>query len=149
MKTIEEFMSRVKVDGVSGCWEWQSYICKRDGYGKIGFDGKIIGTHRISYILHHGSIPDGLFVLHKCDNRKCVNPEHLYVGTAKDNMNDKMDRDRHFNGHSAKTHCNYGHEFTAENTLFRKQKMKNGKPWRACKMCAKIRGEKWRANKQV
>lgn len=75
----------------SGCQEWQSTL-HRDGYGKFWFRGKQIQAHRVSYRLQVGEIPAGLFVLHRCDNRKCVNPEHLYVGTAKQNVRDKVDR---------------------------------------------------------
>lgn len=86
----ERFLNKVKVQE-NGCHEWQSTI-HRDGYGKFWFDGKQIQAHRMSYSLFVGDIPDGLFVLHKCDNRKCVNPEHLYLGTASDNCKDKVER---------------------------------------------------------
>ena len=70
---------------LSGCWEWIRSLS--DGYGRI-YVGKTMRAHRFSYELYVGKIPDGLCVLHKCDNRKCVNPEHLYVGTRQDNALD-------------------------------------------------------------
>ena len=83
-----------------GCWEWQKYIA-RNGYGEMGYGwnaatgrGVTILTHRASWIVHHGAIPEGAMVLHKCDNRKCINPDHLYIGDAQDNVNDMHERDR-------------------------------------------------------
>ncbi len=72
----------------SGCWEWQAARDK-NGYGIFGdaaFTTKF--AHRISWILHRGEIPAGMGILHSCDNPRCVNPEHLFVGTQSDNMKD-------------------------------------------------------------
>lgn len=75
----------------SGCIEWQSTI-HRDGYGKFWHKGKQIQAHRVAYELFKGGIPEGMWVLHHCDNRKCVNPDHLYAGTPKQNVLDKVRR---------------------------------------------------------
>lgn len=75
----------------SGCHEWNAAL-HRDGYGKFYFRGKDVASHRASYILNVGEVPEGLMVLHKCDNRKCVNPNHLYIGTAKQNVKDMHER---------------------------------------------------------
>jgi len=64
------------------------------GYGNLKVKGKTYGSHRASYIDEHGEIPDGLQVLHTCDCRLCVNPDHLYAGTHKQNMDDKRIRKR-------------------------------------------------------
>lgn len=77
----------------SGCHEWQSTI-HHDGYGRFWYRTGQIFAHRMSYLLNHGEIPNGLLVLHRCDNRKCVNPEHLYIGTAKKNTQDMFERNR-------------------------------------------------------
>jgi predicted XRE-type DNA-binding protein len=75
----------------SGCHEWQSTL-HRDGYGKFWFDGGQIQSHRMAWMLFVGDIPEGKMILHKCDNRKCVNVDHLYIGNAKQNTRDKVER---------------------------------------------------------
>lgn len=82
-----------KVNKREGCWEWTGTLHK-SGYGgtcagksRTGKNGTIT-THRLSWLLTFGDIPDKLFVLHKCDNKKCVRPDHLFLGTQKDNMGD-------------------------------------------------------------
>lgn len=76
----------------NGCWEFVGAL--RSGYGAIKFKNKIMGTHRVSYELSYGDIPEGFLVCHKCDNRKCINPDHLFLGTHKDNMQDCLVKGR-------------------------------------------------------
>ena len=78
-----------KVQKTENCWEWRGSI-KFDGYGS--FDGN--QAHIWSWVLNCGPVPSGLWVLHTCDNRKCVRPSHLYLGTAKDNSRDRDIRHR-------------------------------------------------------
>ena len=91
-KYIDRFWERVDVRGTDECWEWQAGTSS--GYGRLTINGKDFRTHRISWILHNGEIPDGLFVCHKCDNRLCVNPNHFFLGTHEDNMKDKIRKGR-------------------------------------------------------
>lgn len=75
-----------KVDASGECWEWTAHT-NNDGYGMFWFEGRNIGAHRMSWMLEHGETPDD-WVLHKCGNRKCVNPKHLYRGSPLDNARD-------------------------------------------------------------
>jgi hypothetical protein len=81
------FWDRVK-RGV-GCWEWQGYR-PSDHYGKIYVNGQTHRVHRYSYMLHYGAIPPGLAVGHRCDNKGCVRPDHLYLTTLGDNVRDAV-----------------------------------------------------------
>ena len=83
----------MKVDSGGECWEWTG-ACNPRGYGKIGNKDKSAESHRVSWELHRGPVPDGLCVLHRCDNRKCVRPDHLFLGTNKENMDDKVAKGR-------------------------------------------------------
>lgn len=71
----------------SGCHEFRSTI-QKDGYGRFHFKGRQAPAHRVAYQLYVGEIPAGMMVCHKCDNRCCVNPEHFFLGDAKDNVRD-------------------------------------------------------------
>ena len=85
-----------------GCLEWVGYI-QQNGYGQVGFRGGLVSTHRAAWIIAYGAIPDGLFVCHHCDNRRCCNPEHLFLGTTQDNMDDMVSKGRH-GGSSGEAH---------------------------------------------
>lgn len=90
----ERFWSKVDTFG-SGCWEWQGYV-NQDGYGVIGLNNKTARAHRVAYALANGPIPDGLVVRHSCHNPACCNPDHLSIGTQRDNVQDMVDAGRQF-----------------------------------------------------
>jgi hypothetical protein len=105
----------------------------RNSYGRWG--SKL--AHRVVYEQLVGSIPQGMFVLHKCDTPPCINPEHLFLGTAQDNTTDMLNKGRgnwNMGEHNlTKTHCPKGHEYTADNTY----KRKDGR--RDCRTCHRER----------
>lgn len=83
-----------KVDKTDSCWLWTAGKFGT-GYGAIVVSRKVEKAHRISWELAHGPVPDGLYVLHKCDVRSCVNPEHLFLGSQGDNIRDAVSKGRH------------------------------------------------------
>lgn len=107
----------VKFADKSGCWEWPLSLNVATGYGQ--FTAKpapnqvLVTAHRFSYETFNGAIPDGYCVMHKCDNRKCFNPDHLSVGTLTDNNQDMTRKGRHWaSSHKPVTTCKRGHDKT-------------------------------------
>lgn len=82
-----------KVDKSGECWEWQGSVSP-NGYGHIGFEKKNLSVHRLVYRLTYGEIPKGMLVCHRCDNRRCVRPDHLFLGTQSDNIRDMYAKGR-------------------------------------------------------
>lgn len=106
-----------KVEKTDGCWEWKASLFKTTGYGQFALTStKPETSHRMAYKLTCGDIQDGLFVLHKCDNRKCCNPAHLFLGTQKNNIDDMCQKGRYVG--------NTGFKFSKEAKDRRSAKMK-------------------------
>lgn len=114
-----------KIEKTETCWNWKGAKSDR-GYGSFRHEGKYwMRANRVSYILHKGEIPDGMLVCHSCDNPECVNPDHLHLGSPKDNMDEMAQRGRAKrqpkgeNAHNAKLSDNQ----VAEIREMRKQKI--------------------------
>jgi hypothetical protein len=108
--------NRSEPDPNSGCWLWTGTVT-REGYGVVFMGGHRTGrqwsAHRLSVAAHHGPIPAGMVVDHKCRTRSCCNPAHLRVVTARVNL---LENSTNFIAENAKkTHCKWGHELTSEN----------------------------------
>ena len=116
----------------SGCWEWQGSLNPRHGYGMLHYDGRTIHAHIVSYLLHKGDIPPGTEIDHLCENRKCVNPDHLEAVTHRINITRGSIKRR-------KTHCFRGHPLSGENLVVYTDR---GGPHRTCAACSRIRANK-------
>ncbi len=111
MEWLARFWPKINRQAANGCWEWLA--CTNPyGYGKFKIKGQYRLAHRLSWQIHYGTIPDKMCILHKCDNRKCVNPVHLFLGTRSDNTND-----RHTKGRSARGSQNGRAKLTEDQVL--------------------------------
>jgi len=91
-QTLQEGYNKFVIRNADGCWDWKGCIPKNPGYGQFRHGMKLERAHRASWIIHFGEISKDMFVLHKCDNKRCSNPEHLFLGNMKDNNLDAFNK---------------------------------------------------------
>lgn len=139
---IDRLRAGIRIDPTSGCWNWQR-ATNDEGYGRINIGTKaenaVAFTHRVSYELHVGPIPEGLVLDHLCRNTACCNPNHLEPVTQRVNLHRGQGSTA---SDAAKTHCKWGHEFTEQNTRL----VPKG---RRCKACEKRRNAASRARSRA
>lgn len=121
------------------CIEWLGRK-DRDGYGVDPWEWR---AHRMAWFIFNGPIPPGMCVCHSCDNRACINVNHLWVGSQLENARDMYAKGRNVNRNALKTHCVAGHEFTEANTYI----APGG--WRQCRTCARRRVAEYNARKRA
>jgi hypothetical protein len=93
LSLLDKLLNKIVINQYTGCWEWQASI-NNIGYGLIRDGKKMRTAHRASYEEHVGTIPHGMCVCHTCDNPKCINPSHLWLGTRKQNTQDMISKGR-------------------------------------------------------
>lgn len=96
-KLLKRFWAKVDKRGLNQCWEWSAGRLS-NGYGAFRITGVSQSAHRASWMIHNGEIPEGMLVCHHCDNRTCINPDHLFLGTAQDNLDDMTAKNRRAKG---------------------------------------------------
>lgn len=123
-------INRFDLDPETGCWNWTGPL-RKDGYASVSFRGKPTPVHRLAaHLWLKMPIDDKKYVCHHCDNKRCFNPKHLFLGTAKDNSQDSVSKGRH--KELLKISCPKGHPYTPENTFIRSGARKGHRECRIC-----------------
>ena len=141
---IERFWSLVATG--DECWEWLGSVGHHN-YGRFWNDGKEIKAHRFSWQLHNGAIPEGLWVLHRCDNPRCVRPDHLWLGTVLENTRDMLAKGRERPPYRGIERCLRGHELSGKNIYQTPKERERG--WRQCRKCIAARTTAWRRKQRA
>ena len=126
---LRHLRARVKISD-AGCWEWAGFVGP-NGYASCSYRNRYYMAHRLAAIASFGPFDPLLQVCHRCDNRRCCNPDHLFIGTRQDNVRDSVVKKRHHL--SRKTHCTRGHELSGDNLA--RYTSDCGGVRRVCKIC--------------
>lgn len=152
MTLIQQFEKNIELIPFHPCWEWVGFK-NAAGYGRVkmsalgGNRAKGHLAHRVAWLLFKSPIPNGLCVLHRCDNRGCVNPDHLFLGTYQDNCDDMIAKNRQnfvlAKALALRTHCHRGHLYDEKNTIIKSSNYGSRKK-RVCKACRDINNKNYR-----
>lgn len=139
-----------KVNKTDSCWLWTAALNSRD-YGSFTYERKRMSAHRFSYMYFVGELVPGLFVCHSCDVRHCVNPAHLFLGSAQDNHDDMISKGRSAfakgaSQYQVKSHCKRGHDFSVVG--YRYGRKRDGREWRTCKKCSDDSSRAYKARRR-
>jgi hypothetical protein len=134
---LQRILSRVS-ETESGCWEFGGYRLPA-GYGRLGWNGRLWLTHRVTYTLLVGPIPEGLEIDHLCRNKPCCNPSHLEAVTRSENIRRGPQGEIAAERERAKTECPLGHPYDAINTYFAPD------GYRQCRICKRLAGQRYSA----
>lgn len=124
-----------------GCWLWSGTLTKQ-GYGHIRWKKRTLLCHRVSYCFFIAPFNKNICCLHHCDNPSCVNPNHLFLGTNKENMNDRDRKGRHVAWHLRQKECKNGHPYVHGSFNF--ELNQSGRPRRRCLICRRLTDKKRR-----
>lgn len=143
---LQEILSHREIDA-NGCWNWTGASLP-NGYGRVSWKGRVVGTHRVAaHVWLSFDLESDFLICHRCDNPRCFNPEHLFVGTPKDNTQDCVNKNRHSpwncRARREKPTCKRGHLLAGDNLRF------DGKGHRVCKTCIRLNTRNYRARKEV
>lgn len=141
----DRFWSKVSLPHgttIEDCWEWSGNRSSK-GYGILQIDSKRKRATHVAWSLYRGEIPQGMWLLHRCDCPSCVNPNHLFIGNNDDNVRDRVAKGRTINQNMLKTHCKNGHPFTGQNLFLTSRR--GGKFDRNCRICY----ADWLINKRI
>jgi hypothetical protein len=124
---LARFQSKCTVDDATGCWLWTGH--RVFGYGHFSMGGKDVRAHRAAWAFYRGAIPNGMFVCHRCDVPACCNPDHLFLGTPKDNCQDMIAKGRRapLNNAGRAGAANHAAKLTEENVVYARRQARAGR----------------------
>lgn len=145
-RLLVRFIKKCDMPTDNGCWVWNKKSIDKK-YPYTWHNSRPVSAHRLSYALFVDDIPGGKLIMHHCDNPRCVNPEHLSLGSDSDNRIDCERKGRRT--YKLKTHCPRGHELNEINTFFYHRFPGGPRKYKGCKICRVARVIKWKKERKL